>query len=131
MYHEVTYDVHESPVALVSCLQSDAGGLLTSLTPYSESLERVRSVLVFFATTGAANAAVLAELESEVRIAVSAARVAVVPLDELRADLDRLATVTLPASTAATASRMMNGWAVMAFDRAPLRSQPDRDELRS
>ena len=105
--------------------------MLTSLTPYSESLERVRSVLVFFAATGAANAAVLAELESEVRIAVFAARTAVVSLDELRADLDRLATITLPASTAATASRMMNGWAVLAFERAPLRSRRDPDELRS
>jgi hypothetical protein len=123
--------VYDRLVTLVSCVQSDAGGLLTSQTPYSESLERVRSVLVFFAATGAANAAVLAELESEVRIAVFAARAEVVPLDEVRADLDRLATVTLPASAAATASRMMNGWAVIAFDRAPLRSQPGRDELRS
>jgi len=107
------------------------GTLLTSLTPYSESLERVRSVLVFFAATGAANAAVLAELESEVRICVSAARAALVPLEELRADLDRLATVTLPSAMAATASRMMNGWAVMAFDRIPLRPAASSDELRS
>src|SRR5215204_5992810 len=104
---------------------------LTSLTPYSESLERVRSVLVFFAATGAANAAVLAELESEVRICVSAARAALMPLEELRADLDRLATVTLPSAMAATASRMMNGWAVMAFDRIPLRPAASSDELRS
>ena len=104
---------------------------MTSLTPYSESLERVRSVLVFFAATGSANAAVLAELESEVRIAVTAARAAHVPLEELRADLDRLATVTLPASAAATASRMMNGWAVMAFERSPRRSPSGPDELWS
>jgi len=104
---------------------------LTSLTPYSESLERVRSVLVFFAATGSANAAVLAELESEVRIAVHAARSEAVPVEEVRADLDKVANVTLPSSTAATASRMMNGWAVMAFERAPLRPAVERDELRS
>jgi hypothetical protein len=104
---------------------------LTALTPYSESLERVRSVLVFFATTGPANAAVLAELESEVRLSVSAARHAVVPIEEVRTDLDRLATTTLPASTAATASRLMNGWAVMAFERAPLRAPSEPDALRS
>ena len=101
------------------------------MTPYADSLERVRSVLVFFAATGAANAAVLAELESEVRIAVSAARTSLVPLEEVRADLDRLATATLPASAAATASRLMNGWAVMAFERAPLRPLAEPDELRS
>ena len=104
---------------------------MTSLTPYSESLERVRSVLVFFAATGSANAAVLAELESEVRLAVAAARSTHVPLDELRADLDRLANVTLPPSTAATASRMMNSWAVLAFERSPLRPTSGPDELRS
>lgn len=104
---------------------------MTSLTPYSESLERVRSVLVFFAATGSVNAAVLAELESEVRSTVNAARSELVPVEDVRADLDRLASVTLPASTAATASRLLNGWAVMAFDRSPIRSAPARDELRS
>jgi hypothetical protein len=107
------------------------GGLLTSLTPYSESLERVRSVLVFFAATGSANAAVLAELESEVRIAVSAARAALLPAAEVHADLDRVARVTLPPSSAASASRLMNGWAMLAFERAARRSASEADELRS
>jgi hypothetical protein len=88
-------------------------------------------VLVFFAATGSANAAVLAELESEVRLAVKAARMELVPVEDVRADLDRLAMVTLPASTAATASRLLNGWAVMAFERSPLRPSGGRDELRS
>ena len=104
---------------------------MTSLTPYSESLERVRSVLVFFAATGPANAAVLAELESEVRVAVSAARAALLPAEEVRADLDRVAMVTLPSSSAAAASRLMNGWATLAFEQAPVRSASERDELRS
>ena len=91
---------------------------MTSLTPYSESLERVRSVLVFFAATGSANAAVLAELESEVRIAVTAARLALLPIEDVQSDLVRLADVTLPPSSAASASRLMNGWAAAAFDRA-------------
>ncbi len=99
--------------------------------PYSECLERVRSVLVFFATTGAANAAVLAELESEVRFAVGSARTALVPVEDVRADLDRLATVTLPSSTAMTASRLMNSWAVMAFDRMQIRPLTEPGELRS
>lgn len=90
---------------------------MTSLTPYSECLERVRSVLVFFATTGRANAAVLAELESEVRATVSAARVALLPTEDVEADLDRLAAVTLPEVAAGTASRMMRGWIVMASQR--------------
>ena len=90
---------------------------MTSLTPYSESLERVRSVLVFFSTTGRANAAVLAELESEVRATVSAAVGAVVPIEDVEADLDRLAVVTLPEAQAATASRMMRGWIAMASER--------------
>ena len=93
------------------------GGLLTSLTPYSECLERVRSVLVFFATTGRANAAVLAELESEVRATVSAARVALLPVEDVEADLDRLAAVTLPEGPAANASRIMRGWVVIASER--------------
>lgn len=117
--------------SLVSCHEPTPGALLTSLTPYSESLERVRSVLVFFATTGAANAAVLAELESEVRIAVNAARAELVDVEDVRADLDRLAMVTLPSSTATTASRLLNGWAVMAFERGPIRPHAARDELRS
>jgi hypothetical protein len=101
---------------------------LTSLTPYSESLERVRSVLVFFAATGAANAAVLAELESEVRTAVTAARTALLPIQDVQSDLDRLASVTLPASTAASASRLMSGWATMAFERAhPARAHDTAD----
>src|SRR5829696_3142391 len=105
---------------------------LTSLTPYSESLERVRSVLVFFAATGSANSAVLAELESEVRIAVSAARMALLPIEDVQADLDRLATLTLPASTAAAAARLMRGWVVVAFERGHQSERPDKpDELRS
>ena len=104
---------------------------LTSPTPYSESLERVRSVLVFFAATGAANAAVLAELESEVRIAVAAARIALVPVHDVLSDLDRLANVTLPASSAVTASRLMGGWAAMAYERgAQSRAHDNRDEAR-
>ena len=131
VYRQVTYDVCGGWQALVSCQDPDAGARMTSLTPYSESLERVRSVLVFFAATGPANAAVLAELESEVRIMVSAARTSLVPVDEVRADLDRLATVTLPPSTAATASKLMNGWAVSAFERGPARGIAEPDELRS
>jgi len=105
---------------------------LTSLTPYSESLERVRSVLVFFAATGAANAAVLAELESEVRIAVSGARVALLPIQDVQSDLDRLASVTLPASSAASASRLMSGWVAMAFERAQaVRANDSPDEVRA
>ena len=103
---------------------------MTSLTPYSESLERVRSVLVFFAATGPANAAVLAELESEVRVAVSAARAALLPAEEVHADLDRVAAITLPPSSATAASRLMNGWAMLAFERPPLRSASEPDELR-
>jgi hypothetical protein len=93
------------------------GGRLPSLTPYSECLERVKSVLVFFAATGRANAAVLAELESEVRATVSAARTAVVPSADVETDLDRIASVTLPEMPASTASRMMRRWAAMAFER--------------
>ena len=108
------------------------GALLTSLPPYSESLERVRSVLVFFAATGPANAAVLAELESEVRIAVAAARVAHVPIQDVQADLDRLATITLPPSTAESASRLLIGWVAMAVQRGlPYRAPNGTDELRS
>lgn len=92
--------------------------------PYPESLERVRSVLVFFAATGSANAAVLAELESEVRLAVGAARRSALGEPEVQSDLERLATLTLPASTAANASRLMVGWVSMAFER----SQPARSE---
>ena len=104
---------------------------MTSLTPYSESLERVRSVLVFFAATGAANAAVLAELESEVRVAVGAARLALLPMEDVQSDLSRLAILTLPASTAATASRLMHGWAAMAFERnQSSRSPGESDEIR-
>jgi hypothetical protein len=130
-YRKVTYDVHDRRILRLSCAEPKSGDPLTSLTPYSESLERVRSVLVFFAATGSANAAVLAELESEVRITVNAARSELVPVEDVRADLDRLASVTLPASTAATASRLLNGWAVMAFDRSPIRPAQGRDELRS
>jgi hypothetical protein len=101
---------------------------LTSLTPYSESLERVRSVLVFFAATGAANAAVLAELESEVRVAVAAARVALLPIQDVQSDLDRLAAITLPASGAASASRLMSGWATIAYERAHQASGHDNPE---
>jgi len=90
---------------------------LTLLTPYSECLERVRSVLVFFATTGRANAAVLAELESEVRATVSAARVAVLTTDDVAADLDRLASMTLPAAQANSASRLMRTWIALASER--------------
>ena len=104
---------------------------LTSLTPYAESLERVRSVLVFFAATGAANAAVLAELESEVRIAVSAARIALLPIQDVQADLARLADGTLPASSAASASRLMSGWAALVYQRgAQARAHDTPDEAR-
>ena len=102
---------------------------MTSLTPYSESLERVRSVLVFFAATGSANAAVLAELESEVRIAVTAARLALLPIEDVQADLGRLAEVTLPPSSAASASRLMNSWAATAFDRARSRGSGGTEEM--
>jgi hypothetical protein len=88
----------------------------------------VRSVLVFFAATGSANAAVLAELESEVRLTVAAARRSVLGESEVHADLDRLATLTLPASAAAHASRLMNSWVSMAFDR--LQSSRAAEEVR-
>lgn len=97
---------------------------MTSLTPYSECLERVRSVLVFFATTGRANAAVLAELESEVRSTVSASRVALVHVDDVQADLDRIAAATLPEMAAVSASRMMQRWLAMAFERMPVDDPP-------
>lgn len=90
---------------------------MTSLTPYSESLERVRSVLVFYAVSGPANAAVLAELESEVRAATGAARRALLPMDDIRTDLERIAMVTLPASAANSASRVMGAWVATAFHR--------------
>ena len=90
---------------------------MTSLTPYSECLERVRSVLVFFAASGRGNTAVLAELESEVRATVSAARVALLPIDDVEADLDRLAAVTLPEGPAGNAARIMRGWIAMASER--------------
>jgi hypothetical protein len=88
------------------------------LTPYSECLERVRSVLVFFAATGRGNTAVLAELESEVRLTVSAARVALLSIDDVEHDLDQLAANTLPEGPASTASRLMRTWIVMASGRA-------------
>jgi hypothetical protein len=83
---------------------------LTLPTPYSECLERVRSVLVFFAATGRANAAVLTELEFEVRSTIEAAQHAGVDIMGVEADLDRIADTTLPPSAAASASRMMRGW---------------------
>jgi hypothetical protein len=102
---------------------------LTSLTPYSESLERVRSVLVFFAATGPANAAVLAELESEVRLATFAGRQMALSVDEIRADLQRLASVTLVESSATAASRMMTAWAATAYQRSAPRPA-GADEVR-
>ena len=101
-------------------------------TPYAECLERVRSVLVFFATTGRANAAVLAELESEVRSTLSASRVALVQVDEVQADLERVATSTLPEVAAATASRMMQRWLLLAVERLPVDDTIyDTDDLRA
>jgi hypothetical protein len=105
------------------------GGFLTSLTPYSECLERVQSVLVFFAASGRTNGAVLAELESEVRATVSAARLALLSIDDLEKDLDQLAAKTLPEGPASSASRMMRAWIVMAsgrMDAEPL-SRADGD----
>jgi hypothetical protein len=104
---------------------------LTSSTPYSECLERVRSVLVFFAATGRANAAVLTELEFEVRSTVATARDAHVSLDDVVADLDRLANSTLPPSAAASASRTMRGWITNAPQRPANNHATDEpDELR-
>ena len=65
---------------------------------------------MFFAATGRANAAVLTELEFEVRSAIEAAQQARVDLKGVEADLDRLADTTLPPSAAASASRTMRGW---------------------
>jgi hypothetical protein len=96
---------------------------LTASTPYSECLERVRSVLVFFAATGRANAAVLAELESEVRSTIRTALSAQMDVEEVEADLDRLAATTLPPSAAATASRTMRGWLTPTASR-PLDANP-------
>jgi hypothetical protein len=101
---------------------------LTSLTPYSECLERVRSVLVFFAASGKGNTAVLAELESEVRATVSAARIEMLPIEDVEADLDGLAAVTLPEGPAANASRIMRGWIAFASGRSsagPFGRDPD------
>src|SRR5687767_9937143 len=99
-------------------MHSDDGGPLTSLTPYSESLERVRSVLMFFAATGPANAAVLAELESEVRLATFAARQMTLPVEAIQADLHHLASVTLVESSASAASRIMAAWVAAVYPRA-------------
>lgn len=77
-------------------------------------------MLVFFATTGRANAAVLAELESEVRATLTAARVALLPMEDVQADLERVAALTLPEVAAGTASRLMRGWLVMASERMNL-----------
>ena len=90
---------------------------MTLSAPYSECLARVRSVLVFFAAIGRANAAVLAELESEVRSTVETARAAGLESEEVVADLDRLATTTLPASAAASASWTMRGWIANGAER--------------
>jgi len=98
--------------------------LLTTLTPYSECLERVQSVLVFFAASGPANAAVLAELESEVRATLSAARVALLSIDDVEKDLDQLAAKILPEGPASTASRMMRAWIVMASGRVNAEPPP-------
>jgi hypothetical protein len=118
VYREVTYDVRTDRPTLVSCPVFVMGASVsTARNFYSESLERVRSVLVFFATPGRANAAVLAELESEVRVTVSAARMALLPIDDVQADLDRIAALTLPEVAAGTASRMMRGWLAMASER--------------
>lgn len=102
---------------------------MTSLTPYSDSLERVRSVLVFFSTTGPANAAVLAELESEVRAATIAGRQMLMPLDSIQDDLNQLATATLVDSAASVASRVMALWAEAAFARVSRRPR-DSSEAR-
>jgi hypothetical protein len=102
--------------------------LLTSLTPYSECLERVRSVLVFFAATGRGNTAVLAELESEVRLTVSAARVALLSIDDVEEDLDQLAANTLPEGPAGMASRLMRAWVAMASGRVSAEPQRHADE---
>jgi hypothetical protein len=95
--------------------------------PYTECLECVRSVLVFFGTTGKVNAAVLAELESEVRTTVSAARAALLTTDDVLTDLDRLAANTLPEGPAATASRLMSTWVSMATERLDA-DRPTRDD---
>lgn len=94
---------------------------MPSVTPYAECLERVRSVLVFFTATGRVNAAVLAELESEVRATVRASRLARLSLIDVEHDVERLAAGTLPASSASSAVRAMRGWITMA-SRAVTRS---------
>ena len=108
------------------------GGLLTPLTLYAECLERVRSVLVFFSTSGKVNAAVLAELESEVRATVSSAHTAMLPVADVEADLDRIAIMTLPEVAAATASRAMRRWIVAASERLGTASpsRPPGNEAR-
>ena len=110
-------------------MHSDDGGPLTSLTPYSESLERVRSVLMFFAATGPANAAVLAELESEVRLATFAGRQMALPVDAIQTDLQQLALATLVESPASAAARMMAAWAATAYQR-PAARPADGGEAR-
>lgn len=100
---------------------------MAALTPYPESLERVRSVLVFFAATGPANVAVLAELEAEVRSATLAGRMARLSLHDIQTDLELLAAVTLVESAAVSASAMMDRWAAGAFERAPAARAPNQD----
>ena len=76
-------------------------------------------MLVFFAATGRANAAVLTELEFEVRSTIEAAQHAHVDIAGVEADLDRIADTTLPPSAAASASRMMRGWVSNAPEDTP------------
>jgi hypothetical protein len=82
-------------------------------------------VLVFFAATGRANAAVLTELEFEVRSTIEAAQHARIDITGMEADLDRLATTTLPPSAAASASRTMRGW----VSNAPDTTHPSPSQL--
>jgi hypothetical protein len=84
----------------------------------------VRSVLVFFAATGRANAAVLTELEFEVRSTIATARDARLDMKDVETDLDRLADTTLPASAAASASRTMRGWLTNPADRPSQTTAP-------
>ena len=104
---------------------------MAALTPYSESLERVRSVLVFFVATGPANVAVLAELEAEVRSATLEGGIARMSLRDIQTDLELLAAVTLVESAAASASAMMKRWAVGSFERTPAPRPVDQNNLHS
>jgi hypothetical protein len=99
--------------------------MMATPTAYVEAVDRVSDVLAFHAR-GPAFLVRSPELEARVRAAARAALLTAVPLDALRADLARLAAVTLTtdASAVLATGRAMARWAAREFDeaagRAPL-----------